>query len=164
VSMILYLRRASDDDIAELRVNPTKLSDFFFHPDAQSAGDIIDFDKAWQGIHFTLTGSEDYTDDDLGILLFNGEQIGEDMGYGPGWIVPNANVVRFHQALSKISDDEIRASYSPEKMVEVDIYHADGFADDPEEGLEYLMQTIPELRAFAEKCASSNSTVIGAIC
>lgn len=162
--MVLYLRRASESDVERLRSAPSEIPNFFFSPEAQPAGDLIDFDKAWQALHFTLSGAEYYTDNDLGILLFDGEKIGEDMGYGAGWIIPNHRIVAFNSALSAMSDDDIRARYNPAEMSRNDIYIADAFEEDPEQGLQYLMQGIPALRQFAEKCTASNSSAIAAIC
>lgn len=164
MSMILYLRRANDDDLARLRAEPAGITDFFFSDDAATRGDLIDFDKAWQAVHFTLCGAEYYTDNPLGLLLYEGEAIGADMGYGAGWIVPPDAVKAFDQALSNLSDEAIRSRYDPQALAANDVYIADAFVEEPEEGLNYLMQGIPQLRRFAVHCAANGNSVIAAIC
>ena len=161
--MILYLRRVSDDDIADLQANPERTGDFFFAERAQQDGDLIDFDKAWQALHFTLTGAEYATDDPLGAMLNEGEQVGEDLGYGRPWVITADRMKAFHEALSGISDDEIGARYNPSEMVKNDIYTADAFESEPEQGLAYLLQGVPALRQFAAKCASIGSGALVAI-
>lgn len=163
MSMILYLRRASQQQLEQLRSDPPSVSEFFFAPDAHANGDLIDFDKAWQALHFTLTGAEYYTDSPLGALLYDGEKIGEDLGYGAAWIVPAAKISDFHTALSGLTDDDIRARFDPAGLVSNDIYAFEDCQNYPDEALQYTMQGVPALRAFAERCASTQSSVLAAI-
>jgi Domain of unknown function (DUF1877) len=164
MSMILYVRRATDEQIDMVRNNPASISGFFFESGAHESGDLIDFDKAWQAVHFTLSGAEYYTDDDLGALLLNSEAVGDDMGYGAAWIIPHDRMANFHSALSKMSDEDIRLRFDPQALVDNDIYAYDDCVEYPDEALEYLMQGIPNLRLFAEKCASTGSSALAAIC
>src|SRR5687768_10356646 len=43
----------------------------------------FDVDKAWQGIHFLLTGTDWEGEGPLAFVLHGGAEIEEDMGYGP---------------------------------------------------------------------------------
>jgi hypothetical protein len=114
MSMILYLRRVSDDDLEQIKnrlrtsappaQNHTTapgffqsffrkresssesvvseqfhVADFFFE-DCDD-GDLIDFDKAWDALHFMLTGEPWSTTGPLAIMFYEGEQIGTDDGY-----------------------------------------------------------------------------------
>ncbi|MEM7666615.1 MAG: YfbM family protein [Pseudomonadota bacterium] len=163
MSMILYLRRASDEDIARIESDPESTAAFFFAETAHADGDLIDFDKAWQAVHFTLSGSEYESESPLGAMLSQGRTIGIDLGYGQPWIITSDRMRAFSEALSAMTDDDIRQRYDPAAMVTNDVYIADAFADEPEEGLHYLMQGIPALRRFANKCAETGSCALVAI-
>ena len=163
MSMILYLRRASDEDIARIEADPESTASFFFAENTQADGDLIDFDKAWQAVHFTLSGSEYESESPLGAILSQGRTVGIDLGYGQPWIITADRMRAFNDALSALSDDDIRQRYDPAAMVANDIYIADAFEDEPDEGLQYLMQGIPALRRFANKCAETGSCALVAI-
>src|SRR5687768_2691470 len=45
--------------------------------------EYFDVDKAWQGIHFLLTGSDREGNGPLAFILHGGRSIDEDLGYGP---------------------------------------------------------------------------------
>ena len=164
MSMILYLRRATDADLAALHASPGSMASFFFETGAQESGDLIDFDKAWQAVHFLLSGAEYYPDDPLGAILSNGEPIGEDMGYGAGWIIPNKKMMQFQTALASLSDQALRERFDAQALVSNDIYGFEDCLEYPTEALNYLMQGVPDLRQFAKNCVDTNSSAIAAIC
>ena len=164
MSMVLYVRRATDAQLDEIRANPSSISDFFFNTGALESGDLIDFDKAWQAVHFTLSGAEYYTSDPLGALLSEGETVGEDMGYGAAWIIPAGQMASFNQALNKLTDESIRARFDPQALAQNDIYSFEDCMEYQDDALKYLMQGIPALREFANHCATSNSSALVAIC
>src|SRR5688572_7474924 len=157
MGMILYLRRV-DGPIPD---DPDEFyDDFMFSEDAEANGDLIDFDKAWDAVHFLLTGSADKTDGPLSLLAGMGEPIGEDNGYGPPLLVSAADMSAFNDALAAISDDELARRYDANAMVAADIYIADALAGEGEAGREYVFQGIPGLRRFAERCARQGSDAI----
>jgi hypothetical protein len=156
MGMVLYLRRVAEDAI------PTDPDEFyggyFFNEQVEDAGDLIDFDKAWHGLHFLLTGSADETDGPLS-LLGKGQAIGEDNGYGPPMLVSAAEMRAFHEALSRLSDEELERRFDPQAMLAANVYMADALAEE-DIGWEYVSQGIPDLRRLAERCAEQNSGAI----
>jgi Domain of unknown function (DUF1877) len=156
MGMVLYVRRLAEEAIPE---DPDEFDEFFFDEDAEAAGDLIDFDKAWHALHFLLTGSADGTDSPLSLLLGKGEPVGEDGGYGPPLMVPAAGMRRFHEALAALSDEDLRRRYDPQAMLAADVYLADSLADE-EDGWDYVAQGIPALRRLAERCVQQNSGAI----
>jgi hypothetical protein len=158
MGMILFLRKAADSEVAMLKADPSQFSEFFFDETAEKSGDRIDFDKAWHALDFTLTNGSN--SDSLELLMSNGEEIGEDIGCGPGRLVDNAHIVKFHHELSKVSDEDLRSRYDPAAMLEAEVYLSGSLIEEGEEGWEYVAQGIPSLRKFAEKCATDGSSVI----
>ena len=59
MEMVMYLRRASRAAIERVRNNPEELETFIFPDEAEDLTEVsvIDFDKAWQALHFTLSGN-----------------------------------------------------------------------------------------------------------
>ena len=163
MSMILYLRRVTDEELAAIRSDPSRVSSFFFEEGAQERGDLIDFDKAWQAVHFTLCGAEYYTDHDLGALLINGEPVGDEMGYGTAWLIDLERLRTFDAALRALTDDDIRDRFDPQALVNNDIYRFEECLEYPEEALSYIMQGIPALRRFTKRCIDSGSSALAAI-
>ncbi len=131
------------------------VSDFFF--EECDEGDLIDFDKAWDALHFMLTGEPWSTEGPLAIMFYQGEEIGSDDGYGPARIIPKEVMRTFNTALKNLDDQDIARRYDPGAMDEAQLYGSYIFAEEGDEALDYVMQGVPRLRAFAEKCATTNS-------
>lgn len=55
MSMIGNYLPVSEEELNALKENPKLLSEFIYET---KEDDIIDIDKAWHAIHFTLNGSE----------------------------------------------------------------------------------------------------------
>jgi hypothetical protein len=161
--MVLCLRQAKDDDLSRLRSDTEAADDFLFDDEAYASGALVDFDKAWNALHFMLTGNDAETDHPLSFFPNNPERIGTDNGYGGPWIYTPAQVRAFNDALAALSDEELMARYDPSEMVKHDVYLADALIDDGPEGLEYVMQSVPALRALMEKSAAEGSSIVGII-
>jgi hypothetical protein len=131
------------------------VSDFFF--EECDEGDLIDFDKAWDALHFMLTGEPWSTEGPLAIMFYQGEEIGSDDGYGPARFIPKEVMSTFSTALKNLSDEDIARRYDPAAMDMAQLYASYIFAEEGDAALEYVMQGVPQLREFAEKCAMTNS-------
>ncbi len=165
MSMILTLRRADPVTLAKLCANP-ELGWDFMNPEEQDyePEDMIDFDKAWNALHFILARTDWGGDSPLAMLLNDHEHLGEEHGYGPAWIVTPDRVKRFDDAFQPLSDEALAARFDPADFVGSDMYSADIFAEeDRDEILEYLLQGVPALRRLTAKCVSTDSALIGLI-
>jgi len=118
------------------------------------------FDKAWHMVHFLLTGTAEKTDHPLGLLYDAGLELDEDICSESVWIVSSAQVRAFRDALRTVSDEELRSRFDPEAMAAADAYAAYGLCTDD---WDYVSQGIPELRDFAEACATRGCGAIIAI-
>src|SRR5581483_8450775 len=87
------------------------------------AGEEIDLDKAWHGIHFLLTDTDWEGDEPLCYLLTGGTEVGSvDVGYGPARALSSAQVKRFAEAVSGLTVDALRSRFDPARMMSLDIY------------------------------------------
>jgi len=161
--MVLCLRGASTEEIAALRGDADAADKFLFNDAAFDAGEIVDFDKAWNALQFMFTGSGAESDHPLSFFPNNPERVGTDNGYGGPWIYTPAQVAAFNAALLDLADEQLEARYDPAAMAAADIYLSDVFVDEGLEGLEYVMQGLPQLRALTQRCADTGAGMVGVI-
>ena len=193
MGMVLALRRATDRQLNMLLARPKLIEEFLFEEPRLKAvektglmdklvssfgfqrrapviecereeGDEIDFDKSWHGMQFVLAGSGYATGGPLSFLVDEWPEIGNiDVGYGPAKAINAAAVSRFYDALVKVDAATLRAGYNSEAMLEEDIYLADFFAENPEEGIEYIEYWFARLRDFVDGCVARNMGVVSYI-
>jgi hypothetical protein len=163
MGMVLCVRGASPDYLDQLRKDTKLADDYLFDEAAYVAGELVDFDKAWNALQFLFTGSGVESDHPLSLIPENVEHIGTDNGYGFPWIFSPTRVAAFHVALDALTDDDLKARYNPAAMAAADVYLADVFVDEGEEGLEYLFQSVPAFRALLQKCAGAGWGMVGII-
>ncbi len=163
MGMVLCLRGANAEDLAKLRADADAADEFLFDDSAYKAGKLVDFDKAWNALQFMFTGCDAESDHPLSFFPNNPERIGTDNGYGGPWIYTPGQVAAFNASLSELSDKDLESRYDPAEMVKHDVYLSDSLVDEGPEGLEYVMQGVPALRALVERCATNGSAMVGII-
>lgn len=131
-------------------------------PEAKPA--FLDIDKAWQGIHFLLTGSESGGSGPLAFILQGGREIPcEDFGYGPPHAFTPAEVKEIDRALSQIDPQELYDKADPAQLSALDIYPGIWDDEPKEESIGYLTHYLKELKTFVKKTAESNRALIAYI-
>ena len=158
MSMVIYLRRVDPAVAGELATDDEKFESFYWEDGEPD--DLVDFDVAWHIVHYLLTGSSEATDEPLSIIVSNHEPLGEGWMEEQTALIPAEAMRNFNEALSKVSDDELKARYDRREFVRDDVYASDLVLDEDGPGWEYVSQGIPRLRKFAEKCARENSAAI----
>jgi hypothetical protein len=118
---------------------------------------MVDLHKSWQIIHYVLTGTPDSGPAPLNVLLSGGEEVGEDLGYGPARIIDARAMQDFAKALAAFDLDAVLKRLDIERMAAAGVYCV-GEDDDPEaqaiELEEDMRQYFPALKAFAQKAAA----------
>ncbi len=153
----MYLRRATPAEIDRFLAEPAAAESFVF-PDDYEEHDptLIEFDKAWQALHFMLTGEAYGTGHALGIIADETPFVSTgDIGSFSFSVVTPARMKVFAEALAAIDDAALAARYNPQAMVSAEVYVADSFVDEGSEALDYIMQGVPALRTFAAGCAAA---------
>ncbi len=165
MGMVLYLRRVTQKglDVLATTTDPDSFQDLYFHDAAQRNGDIVDFDKAWHALHFLLTEEIGSSDHPLGIMLHEGEPVGQDFGYGSATLVPATMMQSFNNALRELSDEQIKFKFDEITKWPEDVYFGDWFDEEGSEGWDYIEQALPDLRSFAQRCADKGSPVLWTI-
>lgn len=122
----------------------------------------VDLDKAWHGLHWLLTGSSGETAGVLSEAIFGGEPLGEDLGYGPGRLLPAAQVSLVADALKMLDIDTFRRRMDGRAMTNAEIYPS--IWDENDVFDEYLVPAFTDLRRFYEQASTAGQAVIQTIC
>jgi len=121
----------------------------------------LDIDKSWHGIYFLLTGDASFetTNQTLaGQAILGGEEIGEDLGYGPLRFLSASKVIEIHHELSSITISELSSRFHLEKINKVEIYPSD--RNWTEEDRDYLVEHYAQLVKFYQVAASNEEAVL----
>jgi len=152
----------NSDDWDRLTNNPKEIEAFLYPEmaDYESIGEkYIDIDKAWNVIHFILTGSADEGNEPNRNVILGGEELGEDVGYGPARFVGKDKVKQINELLSTLTDDIIEAKFDINLFREIKIYP--NFWDDPsDDDVEYFKGYFNDLKDFYTFAADNNLHVI----
>jgi hypothetical protein len=120
-----------------------------------AAGEELDVDKAWHGIHFLLTGTAWAGDPPLDFIVQGGREIGNiDVGYGPARAFSSSDVRDLAEALVPIEPEVLRDRFDPEQMMAQGVY-PEIWDRDPadDDTLGYLLEYFGDLRAFVRRRA-----------
>ena len=124
------------------------------------AGEVLDLDKAWHGLHFLLTGTEDGGREPACFLLSGGEHLGDDDVLAR---LLDAEQVRwFADHLASLTDDELTSRFDPDRMTQQRIY-PDVIWKRPEEEDQprgFLLGAFADLREFVGAAAARGDAVV----
>lgn len=162
MSMIGNLRLVSDEQLNELFADPDQVEDFLYESGEPSPDEEEDVDKAWQGLHFLLTGSAWNGEPPLNFLVSGGREIGDvDVGYGPARGFTSADVAEISQALGQITSDDVRARFDGERLMEAQIYPEIWDRNPAEDDtLGYLVANFESMKGFLERAAAKSSGLL----
>ena len=139
--------RVSVEELDMLRVavrrNRQAISDYLLELSDKSRQ--LDIYKAWQGLHFLLTGDAGQKRGVLGNAILGGREIGHDIGYGPYRYLTVVQVTRIADEMGALSDAAVLARYDAEQMNALSIYP--GGWDLPEQR-EWLRESFVQVRDF----------------
>jgi hypothetical protein len=181
MSMIGNFRAVSDDDIKALLERPSRVVKLLYDEDPaerrpilgglfrgprretrddwhpSSAGEELDVDKAWQGIHFLLTGTAWEGDPPLNFINSGtaGTWVGDvDVGYGPARAFDSGEVRAIAEELDKLPPASLRSRFDPQTMMDEGVYPEIWDRDPAEDDtLGYLLEYYDDLRSFVRRTA-----------
>jgi hypothetical protein len=110
-----------------------------------------DYEKSWHGMHYLLTGTSDGGDPPLNFLMGGGRELDLEDGEAPLLTHSSAETRRIAEALTRLSDEEVRARADPAEMQRLDLYPGVwGNA----ENLGYLLDDVRRLRETVSAVAN----------
>jgi hypothetical protein len=125
-------------------------------------GEHLDLDRAWQGIHFLLTGTDLGGDPPLNFIHRPEDWVGDvDVGLGPARAVRSDEVREIAAELESLPREKIAERFDPERMMELAIYPEIWDRDPAEDDtLGYLLAYYDELRPFMLRAADRGHGLI----
>ena len=163
MGMIGYFVRLPDQDLNALFKDPKSIRSVLYPRDRSSARapEKLDVDKAWQGIHWLLTGTAWEGDGPTAFIIQGGEQVGDvDMGYGPARGFSTAEVREIATALEGLSTEILHARFDPEAMDADDIYPSGIWVAEGDEAFEYLDSYFEQLKDFVLEAAKEGEAML----
>lgn len=163
MSMIQNFLRVNSETLNSFLSDSHLLRNMVYSKEAIHLNNLIDIDKAWEGIFFLLTGESIGTYDQalppLSWLLVGPNDIdrNQDMGYGPATYTDIEQTRQIDLALQEISAAELTQRFDSITMLEKDIYPT---IWDDENALDYLLQYFEDLKAFYHMAALQHEAVI----
>ncbi|MBI3269335.1 MAG: YfbM family protein [Planctomycetes bacterium] len=104
-----------------------------------------DLDKAWNGIHYLLTGTSSEGVPPLNFLLAGGTPVAKvEVGYGPPRVFRAQETKALLEVLSEFTESELGRRFHPQDMLAKGVYPE--VWDRGEEELEYLLDYFLALR------------------
>jgi hypothetical protein len=160
MSMIANFVAITSDQLQNLIADPDSVTRLLY-PDNE-AGEPeghLDIDKAWQGIHFLLTGDAWEGPAPWALAVMGGTEIGEDAGYGPARYLRPDQVREVADALTSLPREEIAQRYAPAEMEEAGVY-PEIWVRDGDQALGYLLEYYDLLVEFYQQAASKRCAVL----
>ena len=155
MSMNGNFKALSDEELDTLLAEPSRVEQLLyasFFGGSSNGHDDLEIDKAWHGIHFLLTGTAWESSLPLGFIVAGGEEVGDDLGYGPARALRSEDVLKIETALEPLTTEELRRRFDADRMTELEIYPF-GWSHDPDGELEYRLEFYAELRAVVRRTA-----------
>ena len=145
----------TNQELDALAADPSRVEELLFASllgGGSNGHEELEIDKAWHGLHFLLTGTAWEGSFPLNFIVAGGEEVGDDLGYGPARALRSQDVTKVDAALDPLTSDELRPRFDANRMSELEIYPF-GWSHDPDGELQYLLEFYGELRAFVRRTA-----------
>ena len=120
--------------------------------------DFLDLHKSWHGLHFLLCQSSWEGPEPYRSAILGGEEVGDDLGYGPPRLVLPETVEQVASALSALSAAQLMTRFDPAAMDREEIYPG-GFEEDFSWKRD-LLRDYERLRDFYAETAAQGSAVV----
>jgi hypothetical protein len=117
--------------------------------------DVLNLQKSWHTLHYLLTGSAFPADSPVGRAILGGQEIGPDLGYGPGRILTPDQVQEVAVSLSQVAKEDLAQRFVLSSMTAAKIY-----ACRDSEDLELAQQYLPQLQLFYTEAASEGRAML----
>lgn len=124
----------------------------------KGAADVLDLHKSWHGLHWLMCQSAWEGPEPYRSAIFGGEEIGDDIGYGPPRLMEPGKVEEVARALSMLSAAQLMKRYDGKLMESHDVYPGN-FADDSSWKNE-LRRDYERLQSFYEDTAAEGGGML----
>jgi hypothetical protein len=116
---------------------------------------VLDLQKSWHILHYAFTGQAD-PDGSAGGALLAGDDVGEDMGYGPPRVLGPQGTKAFADFLARQTVESLQARLDHPAMKAADIYALPNAEQTRQEIAAYF----PPLRDYVLAAAAKNNGLL----
>lgn len=181
MSMMCWLLELSSRQVSMLRESPSLAMDvsnaamnMAFAPESGDGSAIegfgtlkpaIELGKSWHMLHYLFTGSPVGTEMP-GAALLCGEDIGDDLGYGPARLHDHQVTIAFAGFLDSLDVAALQQRVACEEMLQMGIYGmpmGEG-SDDDEDLRREIAANFPDLRNYVRHAAASGGGLMIWLC
>jgi hypothetical protein len=141
------------EKISQFKKDPGLIPEYLFPDNDEEPPNSTDVDKAFHCIHFILTGKSEGGDEPLSLVIFGGEEVGEDIGYGPVKILLPEQVKAISKSLNEFGVNEFKVRYQPELLEKEQIYPEGLWMPDDQNIIEYVLGNFEKLVSFYNEAA-----------
>lgn len=127
--------------------------------EAHPPEDVLDLDKQWHAVHAVLTGDAWDTTAPRGRAVLGGEEIGDDLGYGPPRLLAADAVAEVAAELDALGRAGFSSAIDPERLAELDVYPSGVPWGDAFER-QWLEDSFDQLRAFYRRAADAGRSIV----
>ena len=163
MSMLCFVLGVSPEQIRTLRADPSLATEVAVgNGDVRRLGQLqepLDLEKSWHMLHYMFTGSVDDTRSP-GAALLSGEELGEDLGYGPVRLHGEKATAEFARFLQSLDPDDLTARMDTAEMASAGVYVVAGSSDDDEEFREEVGYYFPQLRDYVARVAQQQGGLL----
>lgn len=116
-----------------------------------------DLDKAWHALHYVLTGDPGGGEFPLNFLATGGQEIGEDMGYGPLRFLTAGETILLKNELDKISVADFANRFNSKDMNAAELYPAHDDWND--EDKKWLTDAYAGIKQFIDQAVKNKKGI-----
>lgn len=120
----------------------------------------LDLHKSWHMLHYLFTGTAWEGEAPAATLLLGGQEVGEDMGYGPARVLSTTDTAKFAEYLDGLDLEHLYERLDAAAMRALEIYCAPDDDDDVAELGDDLEHYFPRLRAFVADAAQKGNGLL----
>jgi hypothetical protein len=124
----------------------------------------LDLDKAWQPLHFLLTGTAWEGEEPGCYLVRGGEELADDdeLAYSSVRALTPDQVSRFDEFLRNLSHETLRERFDPQRMVALEIYSKPRARERAvsHDEVPHLLETFDALQSFAAVTAKGGDGAV----
>ena len=160
MSMIGNLLRVKNTEL-EAYLKDSSLLENRIYSDVGEDSNLLDIDKAWEGIVFLLTGQcLAEADHPLLAVLFSGQMVDDDqdLGYGPAHYLRPEQVVDLNNQIAIITVADLKQRYDAARMMELGVYPEIWEEDD--EAFDYVAGYFTNVQQLYSDAARNHEAII----
>jgi hypothetical protein len=122
MSLIGHVYLLAEERLQALLAAPGQVEQVIDGAYNEPGAGFVDLDKAWQCLHYLMTGSARDGEAPLNFLLKGGTPVGDDLGFGPARVFRALEVAAIADALANVTQPMLLARFDLKQLEKLEIY------------------------------------------